>query len=198
MKPVFIFDLGKVLVDFDYAIAARKIAARSTKSPQNLHAFLGGSPLLLQYETGALSRQAFFDAIREVVGFQGTMAEFGESFADIFSEIPAMIALNAELRQRGFKTFIFSNTNDLAIEHVRRSFPFFKEFDGYIYSYEVGSMKPEARIYEAMEAMCGGFGSDLIYIDDRPENIAAGKSRGWRTVLHESPERSRAEVAAMI
>jgi len=198
MKPVFIFDLGKVLVDFDYAIAARKIAARSTKSPQNLHAFLGGSPLLLQYETGALSRQAFFDAIREVVGFQGTMAEFGESFADIFSEIPAMIALNAELRQRGFKTFIFSNTNDLAIDHVRRSFPFFKEFDGYIYSYEVGSMKPEARIYEAMEAMCGGFGSDLIYIDDRPENIAAGKSRGWRTVLHESPERSRAEVAAMI
>ena len=198
MKPVFIFDLGKVLVDFDYSIAARKIAARSTKSPQNLHAFLGGSPLLLQYEKGTLSRQAFFDAIREVVGFQGSLAEFGEAFADIFSEIPAMIALNAELRQRGFKTYIFSNTNDLAIEHVRRNFPFFKEFDGYIYSYEVGAMKPEAKIYEAMEAMSGGFGSDLIYIDDRAENIAAGKGRGWRTILHESPERSRAEIAALI
>lgn len=198
MKPVFIFDLGKVLVDFDYSIAARKIAARSAKSPQNLHAFLGGSPLLLQYETGTLSRQAFFDAIREVVGFQGSLAEFGEAFADIFSEIPAMIALNAELRQRGFKTYIFSNTNDLAIEHVRRNFPFFKEFDGYIYSYEVGAMKPEAKIYEAMEAMSGGFGSDLIYIDDRAENIAAGKGRGWRTILHESPERSRAEIAALI
>jgi FMN phosphatase YigB (HAD superfamily) len=198
MKPVFIFDLGKVLVDFDYSIAARKIAGRSTKSPQNLHAFLGGSPLLLQYETGALSRQAFFDAIRDAVGFQGSLAEFGESFADIFSEIPAMIELNAELRRRGFRTFIFSNTNDLAIEHVRRSFPFFKQFDGYVYSYEVGSMKPEAKIYEAMEAMSGCFGSDLIYIDDRAENIAAGKSRGWRTILHESPERSRAEVMGMI
>jgi len=198
MKPVIIFDLGKVLVDFDYAIAARKIAGRSTKSPQNLHAFLGGSPLLLQYETGALSRQAFFDAIKDLVGFQGSLTEFGESFADIFSEIRAMIELNAELRRRGFKTFIFSNTNDLAIEHIRRSFPFFKQFDGHVYSYEVGSMKPEAKIYEAMEKLCGCFGSDLIYIDDREENIAAGKTRGWRTILHQTPERSRAEVMEMI
>ena len=28
MNPVVVFDLGKVLVDFDYSIAARKIAAR--------------------------------------------------------------------------------------------------------------------------------------------------------------------------
>ncbi len=43
-SPVIIFDLGKVLVDFDYSIAAQKIAARSAKSPEDLHAFLGGSP----------------------------------------------------------------------------------------------------------------------------------------------------------
>lgn len=194
MLPTIIFDLGKVLVDFDYAIAAQKIAARSDKAPEDLHAFLGSSPLLVDYESGRLTRQEFYEAIVKEINFRGDLAEFGNYFAEIFTEIPGTIALHAELRQRGFKTFIFSNTNDLAIEHVQRDFSFFKNFDGYIYSYEVGAMKPMPEIYLAMEKMCGRSGADLIYIDDRPENIAAGAARGWRTVLHESPEKTRREL----
>ena len=189
--PVFIFDLGKVLVDFDYSIAARKVSARSAKSPVDLHAFLGSSPLLIEYESGQLTRQAFYEQIRDAIGFQGDLVEFGSYFADIFSAMPGTIALHAELRQRGFKTYIFSNTNDLAIEHVRRNFPFFAHFDGYLFSYEVGGLKPQPEIYAAMEAMTGRRGSDLIYIDDRPENIATGAARGWRAILHQTPEQTR-------
>ena len=196
MNPVFIFDLGKVLVDFDYTIAARQIAARSSKAPADLHAFLGTSPLLVEYESGRLTRRQFFDAVRDFTGFAGGLEEFGNFFADIFSEMTAMTALHAELRGRGFKTFIFSNTNDLAIEHVRRNFPFFANFDGYIYSYEVKAMKPQPAIYDAMEAMCGRRGADLIYLDDRAENIAAGAARGWRAILHETPEQTRAALQA--
>jgi FMN phosphatase YigB (HAD superfamily) len=194
MQPVFIFDLGKVLVDFDYTIAARKIAARSEKSPHNLHAFLGSSPILVDYECGRLTREQFFKTIREAIGFRGDIQEFGGYFADIFTEMAGTIALHAELRQRGFKTYIFSNTNDLAIEHVRRRFPFFANFDGYILSYEIGGMKPEPEIYAAMEKLTGRSGPDLIYLDDRHENVAAGASRGWRAVLHESAEKSRAAL----
>ena len=196
-SPVFIFDLGKVLVDFDYSIAARKLAARSAKAPEDLHAFLGSSPLLVDYESGRLTRATFYEAIRDAIGFRDDLTEFGSYFADIFSEMPGTIALHAELRQRGFKTYIFSNTNDLAIEHVQRNFPFFKNFDGYIYSYEVGAMKPDAPIYDAMEKMCGRRGADLIYIDDREENIAAGAALGWRAILHESPDKTRRALTEM-
>ena len=194
MKPAFIFDLGKVLVDFDYSVAARKIAARSAKAPADLHAFLGSSPLLVDYESGRLTRQKFYEAVRDAIGFSGDVVEFGDHFADIFSEMTDTIALHTELRRRGFPTYIFSNTNDLAIEHVRRNFPFFANFDGYIFSYEVGAMKPLPEIYAAMEKMCGRRGADLIYFDDRAENIAAGAARGWRAILHESAEKSRAAL----
>jgi glucose-1-phosphatase len=190
VSTVVVFDLGKVLVDFDYSIAARKIAARSTKAPEDLHAFLGGSPLLVQLETGLISRRQFYEAVRDHIGFHGSIGEFSEYFAEIFSPIPAMIELHAGLRRRGLKTYIFSNTNDLAIEHIRRNFPFFKNFDGYIFSHEAGAMKPDAKIYEALEAMTGKHGTEIIYIDDRPENVTAGAARGWRTILHESPEKS--------
>jgi len=197
MAPVFIFDLGKVLVDFDYTVAARKIAARSAKAPADLHAFLGSSPLLVDYESGRLSRRQFFEAVRDAISFRGDLAEFGGYFADIFSEMPDMIALHAELRQRGCRTYIFSNTNDLAIEHVRRNFPFFANFDGYIFSYEVGGIKPQPAIYAAMETLCGQRGADLIYFDDRAENIAAGAARGWRAVQHESAAQTRRALAAL-
>jgi len=193
-SPAIIFDLGKVLVDFDYTIAARKIADRSTRTPADLHAFLGSSPLLHEYESGRINRQQFYELVTQAIGFQGDLAEFGGYFAQIFTEMPGTIALHAELRRQHYPVYIFSNTNDLAIEHVRRDFPFFAHFDGYIFSYEVGAMKPQPEIYAAMEAMTGRRGADLIYLDDRAENIAAGAARGWRAILHETPEKSRAAM----
>lgn len=197
MKPAIVFDLGKVLVDFDYSIAARKVAARSTKSLLELVSLLSTSPLIIQYECGQVTRRDFFEQVRDAVGFQGALEEFSGYLADIFTEIPAMIALQTELRRRGFKTYIFSNTNDLAVEHVRSHFPFFKNFDGYIYSCEVGVMKPDAKIYEAMEQMSGRKGPHIVYLDDRAENVAGGAARGWNAILHESPEKSRAAVKSL-
>ncbi len=191
---IVVFDLGKVLVDFDYSIAARKVAARSARAVDQLRSFLESSPLLVQFETGRVTRQEFFAEICRATGFRGTIEEFGEFFADIFTAIPAMIELHAGLRRRGIPTYIFSNTNDLAIEHIRRSFPFFRDFDGYIFSYEVGAMKPDAKIYEALEKFAGQHGAEILYLDDRPENVAGGAVRGWRTILHETPEKTRAAL----
>ena len=195
--PAIIFDLGKVLVDFDYTIAAQKISARSTRAPSDLHGMLGSSPILVAYESGQLTRRQVYELVSGAIGYQGDFAEFCENFAQIFTEIPGSIALHAELRQRQYPTYIFSNTNDLAIEHIRRDFPFFAHFDGYILSYEVGGMKPEPLIYEAMEAMTGRRGADLVYLDDRAENIAAGAARGWRAILHETPEKTRAALVQL-
>jgi HAD superfamily hydrolase (TIGR01509 family) len=196
MNVTVAFDLGKVLVDFDYGIAARRIAARSTQPPENLRLFLSSSPLLVQFETGLVTRQEFFEQVRKATGFLGDAGEFGEMFADIFTAIMPMIELHTELRRRKIPTYIFSNTNDLAIGHIRRNFPFFEHFDGYIFSYEVGAMKPQPEIYAALEKLCGRCGAEIIYIDDRRENIEAGAARGWRTILHESPEKSRAAFKA--
>jgi len=194
VNTVVVFDLGKVLVDFDYSIAARKIAARSTMPLDGINSFIGDSDITVKYEAGLITRREFFEQARQAIGFHGTLEEFGGFFADIFTEIPPMIELHAALRRRGVPTFIFSNTNDLAIEHIRRNFPFFKHFDGYIFSCEIGAMKPHAKIYKALEKLAGRRGADIVYLDDRPENVAGGAARGWRTILHETPEKSRAAV----
>jgi putative hydrolase of the HAD superfamily len=191
---VIVFDLGKVLVDFDYAIAGRKLAARATMAATELGRYLLGVPLIVQYETGLISSEEFFREIKAASGYLGDLEEFASLFADIFTPIDPMIQLHADLRGRGFPTFIFSNTNDLAVRFIRRNFPFFNQFDDYILSYEHHSMKPDARLYEVVEERSRARGADILYIDDRPENIVAGAARGWQTILQESPGKTLATI----
>jgi len=191
-KPnAVIFDLGKVLVDFDYSIAGRRIAARGRASAEAVQELIDHSPLLFRFETGQVSQEQFFAEVRAATGFRGTIEEFSEFFADIFTMIEPMVKLNAELRRRGVPTYIFSNTNELAINHIRSCFPFFSQFNDYILSYEHGAMKPDARLYEVVERQTGLRGTDLLYLDDRAENVAAGAARGWRAFVHHTAEQTR-------
>ncbi len=190
-----VFDLGKVLLDFDYGFAARRFASRATAPPEAIRLALDQSPLLYRFETGQLTNAEFFAEVQRATGFQGDLDEFAAIFGDIFTPITPMVELNDRLRSRGIPTFIFSNTNDLAITHVRRVFPFFENFTGYVYSHEHKAMKPDARIYEVVERVTGRSGGELLYIDDRAENVAAGRERGWRAILHESPETTIREVS---
>jgi FMN phosphatase YigB (HAD superfamily) len=194
IPKVVVFDLGKVLVDFDYTIAARKIASRGKLMAEKVFEFIALSPLLFKYETGLITRQQFFSAICEGTGYCGDIEEFGGFFADIFTPIEPMVELHNALRTAKIPTYIFSNTNDLAVTHIRKNFPFFKNFDGYILSYEVGAMKPDAKIYEALEKMAGRKGSEVLYLDDRQENVDAGAARGWQIILQESPEKTLAAI----
>lgn len=197
VPSVVVFDLGKVLVDFDYTIAARKIASRGKIIAERVFKFIAQSPLLFQYETGLVTRQQFFQAVCETTGYCGDIEEFGGFFADIFTPIEPMVELHSSLRKAKIPTYIFSNTNDLAITHIRQNFPFFSNFDGYVLSYEVGAMKPDAKIYEALERMAGRRGAEVLYLDDRLENVEAGAARGWQVILQETPAKTLAAIETL-
>jgi HAD superfamily hydrolase (TIGR01509 family) len=189
-----VFDLGKVLVDFDYGIAVRRIHRRSQIGYDEVRELINVGPLLFRYETGLLSTEQFFQEVRLAANFDGSLAEFGEMFGNIFSPIQPMIDLHAQFRAAGHPTYIFSNTNELAIRDIRNRFPFFQTFTGHILSYEHRSMKPDPQLYEVVEGVSGRRGGEILYMDDRPENIEAGLSRGWQSILHEQPEKTRSAI----
>ncbi len=194
--PTVIFDLGKVLLEFDYGIVARRLAAHSGRDAEQIRGLLDQSPLLFRFESGQMTNDEFFREVSSFTGYTGAFDEFADIFGDIFAPIAPMIELHAQLRARGVQTFIFSNTNDLAIRHIRTNFPFFAGFTGYVYSHEAGTMKPDARIYEIVERRTNRSGAELLYIDDRLENVEAGAARGWRVVHHQTPEQTIAAVRA--
>jgi FMN phosphatase YigB (HAD superfamily) len=186
-----VFDLGNVLLDFDYGKTASKIRAQcklmAGKSDRELMGIIGASSLFQNFEGGLIGPDEFFSGVQTQTGYEGTLEEFGECFGDIFTEAPEMLAWNEELRRKKIPRYILSNTNDLSIRFIRKRFLFFNQFDGYVLSYEHRVMKPSTRIYELVEEMAGLRGADLFYIDDRLENVEAAAARGWQIVHHVKP-----------
>ena len=186
-----VFDLGKVLVDFDYSIAARALASRVRLSLAELEQTINQSPLLHQYEAGLMTTEEFFKQFQAMAGYDGGFEEFADLFGNIFTEIEPMVAVHGALCDAGVPTYLLSNTNELAIRNVRRNFPFFGRFNHRVLSYEQRLMKPDPAIYAVVEEVAGLRGADLIFLDDRPENVASAVARGWQGVVHQSPLLSR-------
>lgn len=184
-KPeAVVFDLGKVLLDFDYARFAKNVIHKCGVPVEDLLNAVNQSELLIRYESGLLTSQEFFAEVKRASKYAGEYDEFEPVFGDIFSEIPEMIHLHERLRDQGIPTYIFSNTSEMVIKHIRKTYPFFNTFTDYVFSYEHRSVKPQPRIYEVVEAKTGRAGEQLLYIDDRLENIEHGRERGWQTIYH--------------
>jgi len=194
---VVVFDLGKVLVDFDYSIAVRRFAERSEADMEEIERLVN-SPIQIQYESGKITTNEFFEAIRDGAGFRGDRAEFVSIFADIFSPMETMIGFFEQLKPFGIPTCVFSNTNEIAIGHIREGFPFYSLFDNYVLSYEEGGMKPDEPIYDVVEQRTGESGAAILYIDDRAENIETGKGRGWQTILQNDEAASVATAESLL
>lgn len=113
IPKVVVFDLGKVLLDFDYTIAARKLLKEGKLNITDLATmFTNPAEILYRYESGLVATEEFYTQVCELTGYKGTHNEFAACFGEIFTPIQPLIDAQAEIRKRGIPTYIFSNTNE--------------------------------------------------------------------------------------
>jgi putative hydrolase of the HAD superfamily len=122
-QKVVVFDLGKVLVDFDYSIAIRRFAERSKAGLEQIQRLLD-SPIQIDYESGKITTDEFYAAIRDGAGFRGDRAEFVSIFADIFSPMETMIEFFERLKPFGIPTCVFPTPTKLRSDTSAKGFRF--------------------------------------------------------------------------
>lgn len=83
----------------------------------------------------------------------------------------------------GFRIIFFSDTSPIHINQVLRNLSFANLISGGIYSFKVGSRKPDIKIYRKFEEI---YGTPMLYIDDKKENIESGEKIGWNSIIFES------------
>jgi 2-haloacid dehalogenase len=98
------------------------------------------------------------------------------------------VRLLRALRRAGHPVFALSNFGNETFQIARRTYPFLDEFEQRFISAELGMSKPNTAIYQRVEAECGMAQDVLLFTDDRPENIAAARERGWQTHLFDGPD----------
>ena len=191
MIRIVAFDIGKVLLDFDYGIFVNRMAPRTNMGESALNTYLNQSPLLAKYESGQISSSEFIKIVQKETGFEGLESEFSDYFEEIFTPISDVIEMHRVIAEGGMATYTFSNTNEMAVRHMSRAYDFWPRFDGHVLSYEVEALKPETKMYEFLERVAGCHGREIVYVDDRPENIEAGRARGWKVIQQHTPEETR-------
>ena len=184
MPDAYLFDIGNVIITFDFSISARKIAAHSRVAPEEVLALV--TPLTIDLELGAISPGDFIAAASERIGYEGDPGYFRESFADIFELNQPMVAFIESLKAAGKPLYLLSNTNGIHVPFFEATYPVFGLFDGRIYSHEVGLMKPDPAIYEVVKSTLPLDPARTIYIDDMPANCEAGTAAGFLSLPYQA------------
>jgi HAD superfamily hydrolase (TIGR01509 family) len=178
-----ISDLGKVLIFFDNSIFYRKIAAYSPIPLEEIAGMVNVySDVGRAIDTGELSPQGFYERVKEILQVELGFEEFAAIYNDVFAANAPVIESMSKLRDK-YHLVMLSNTDVLRFGFIRAKFPEVMIFDDYVLSYEVGCIKPDSQIYHVALEKAQADPGECVFIDDRPENIAAAEDLGIRTIL---------------
>ena len=178
------FDLGNVLVSFDPEIACRNTADKFGVQVDQARAAIYDSGLQDRFEHGAVTGEQYAESVRHHLSLsaeQMPTAALLEAVSKIFTPIEAMENLVRQVGQ-GRRTGILSNTCSAHWEWIaKQNWPVVNGgFEVRILSFQVGAMKPAAKIYAAAEAAAGVAPKRILFLDDKIENVQAAIARGWQ------------------
>jgi putative hydrolase of the HAD superfamily len=98
------------------------------------------------------------------------------------------------LHHEGFPLSLLSNMPPELSRHVTKSFPSLSTFEYLIYSCDYGSIKPELAIYRNCLELLKVDPQDILYLDDRAENVEAAAGLGMNSVLFGTVEKTASRV----
>ncbi len=187
--PSFLFDIGNVILFFDFQLAVGRISDKCKLPEAEILPAL--SPLTNAFERGEMDTSAFVEAAAGRIGLAGDPQQLVPALQDIFTVNEPMVALIETLQAEGHRLVLLSNTNAIHVPYFTHRYPVFGLFEGAIYSHEVGAMKPDAEIYQAAIDRFGFDPASTIYIDDMPENVAAGRALDFQAIQYQGSEHAR-------
>ncbi len=131
-----------------------------------------------EYDRGTLSLDEVIDLLCKEKGCtREKCVEYVRLAIDKQEEIAPTEALIDDLKAAGYRLYVLSNMSREFIDFLRQR-PVYSRFDGDVVSCEERCVKPEPRIYELLLERYGLNPEESLFIDDRPENIAAAERLG--------------------
>lgn len=191
-----IFDLGKVLIPFDFSRGYQGMEKRCGYPAAEIRKRIAATDLVHRFETGLVEPEEFVDRLSRLLDLNASYDEFCEIWSSIFlpdTLIPE--SMLAGLRAR-YRMLVLSNTNAIHFRMVRENYPLLRYFDDLVLSYEVKAMKPSPAIYQAAIARARCSAGECFYTDDIPEYVAAAREQGIDAVPFESREQLERDLRA--
>ncbi len=149
---VIIFDLGNVLLPFDYKVTVNKLEnIEKGLGDQFLRFYQDNYQYHRAFERGDMPADEFTNIMLGALNHKIDKNTFCEYYSHIFSENKEVVDLLPKLK-KSFTLVLLSNTNIIHYEYGWKQYDFLKHFEKIVVSYEAGAVKPERKIYKAVES----------------------------------------------
>lgn len=183
-----LFDLGKVILRFDFAPAFKRLSADIGLTPEEISAFFNRSGLEVLYDGGKISSKKFHLEVKKGLGHSLGFDEFKAVWNRIFTPNPKIVTLIRDLEKRT-RLVLVSNTNPMHFEYILKRYPVMRYFSDHVLSYREKVRKPDERIYRAAARACMAKPQEIFYIDDRRDLTEAAESIGFHTFTYKNNPR---------
>ena len=188
------FDLGGVVLALSYEQAVlrfEKIGLQNAR--QHLDAF-EQKGIFGELESGQITSEDFRRELSLLVGRELTMDECYYAWHGYVDHVPQRnLGKILNLRQRGYKVCLLSNTNPFMMQWANRDFdgqghPISYFFDAMYLSYECKVMKPRRDIFELMLRGQHAQPKETLFVDDGVRNVEAAAALGIHTLCPQNNE----------
>jgi glucose-1-phosphatase len=191
-----IFDLGNVIVPFDFKRAYARLEPLCKFPTEEIRSRLRTSGIVQRFEIGLMDERRFVEEFSKTLDLQLSYAEFCELWSCIFlpgTLIPESLIESLAARHR---MLLLSNTNSIHISMVRANYPLLRHFHYSVLSHEVGAAKPSPRIYQEAVRLAGCEARECFFTDDIQQYVDAACAQGIQAVRFESTSQIENELRA--
>ena len=188
------FDLGGVVLALSYEQAVARfeeIGLRNAR--QHLDAF-EQKGIFGDLEAGRISAETFRTELSRLIGRELSTDECYYAWHGYVDHVPPQnLEALLNLRSRGYKVCLLSNTNPFMMQWAGRDFdgqghPISYFFDAMYLSYQCGVMKPHREIFEMMLRGQQSLPQETLFVDDGERNVQAAAALGMLTLCPHNNE----------
>jgi putative hydrolase of the HAD superfamily len=140
------------------------------------------------YDRGEIMGIAYWNEVAASGGSNFTSRQIAgliDADTDLWTQLnPPMVDWAQRLQRAGIRTGILSNIGDAMTEGLLRKLDWLRDFYHCTWSYALRIAKPELAIYKAAAAGLATPPERILFIDDKPENIAAAEEAGMQAIQY--------------
>jgi len=194
MIKKIVFDLGNVLFPLEY---------------EELHAWLETTHdgdhqvfrenfdrLYIDYEAGDFDTDAFFDILRKELKMKFEDDVFKQKWVSLWKRDHEDVNDLLHELKKHHKLYILSNTNEIHMDEYFQTKPILGLFDHYFLSYQMHLAKPNPLIYNEVQNALKVEASEIIFFDDKKDNIEAALSVGWNAYLFTDADQVKKDLSS--
>jgi putative hydrolase of the HAD superfamily len=153
-----------------------------------------------EYDRGTYNGESYWRALGEAAGRNfspdQTRALIHEDVTSWSRVRAPILEWLRKLQQSGIKTAVLSNMMPDLLGKMRQEFAWLHAFTHQTYSCEIGTVKPEEKIYRHVLEGLGVPPERTLFLDDREVNIEGARAIGMHGIVFKSLDDLREQLAS--